>query len=170
MYLLKVDRSLSGRVSPFRYLRIDVYLPLPAAFRSLSRLSSALSAKASTLRSYSLHFNWYSVINWVFVLLCSQLFLVSVNLSIDSLGCLYLTFLIRKDMFQWDLPFSPTINRSREGGIRLMSLYNQPSIQASLMSVCLQTLAILIAFFCSVLSFQGAYFYICKTLSSYYLS
>ena len=42
-------------VSPFRYLRIIVYLPLPAAFRSLSRLSSALSAKASTLRSYQLN-------------------------------------------------------------------------------------------------------------------
>ena len=39
-------------VSPFRYLRIDGYLLLPAAFRSLSRLSSALSAKASTLRSF----------------------------------------------------------------------------------------------------------------------
>ena len=45
-------RSLSCRVSPFRDLRINVYLPLPAAFRSLSRLSSALSAKASTLRSF----------------------------------------------------------------------------------------------------------------------
>ena len=32
------------RVSPFRYLRISGYLLLPAAFRSLSRLSSALSA------------------------------------------------------------------------------------------------------------------------------
>ena len=42
-------------VSPFRYLRIDGYLLLPAAFRSLSRLSSALSAKASTLRSCSLN-------------------------------------------------------------------------------------------------------------------
>ena len=41
-------------VPPFRYLRITVYLPLPAAFRSLSRLSSALSAKASALRSFSL--------------------------------------------------------------------------------------------------------------------
>ena len=41
-------------VSPFRYLRIVGYLLLPEAFRSLSRLSSALSAKASTLRSYSL--------------------------------------------------------------------------------------------------------------------
>jgi hypothetical protein len=42
-------------VSPFRYLRIYGYLLLPEAFRSLSRLSSALSAKASTLRSYSLN-------------------------------------------------------------------------------------------------------------------
>ena len=42
------------QVSPFRYLRIDGYLLLPAAFRSLSRLSSALSAKASTLRSFLL--------------------------------------------------------------------------------------------------------------------
>ena len=36
-------------VPPFRYLRIAGYLPLPAAFRSLSRLSSACSAKASAL-------------------------------------------------------------------------------------------------------------------------
>ena len=48
------DWSPSSRVSPFRHLRIKDYLLLPAAFRSLSRLSSALSAKASTLRSYSL--------------------------------------------------------------------------------------------------------------------
>ena len=48
------DRSSSGRVSPFRHPRIDGYLLLPVAFRSLSRLSSALSAKASTLRSYLL--------------------------------------------------------------------------------------------------------------------
>ena len=49
------DQGLPGRVSPFRYLRISGYLLLPAAFRSLSRLSSALSAKASTLRSYYLN-------------------------------------------------------------------------------------------------------------------
>ncbi len=35
---------LSRRVSPFRHLRITAHLQLPAAFRSLSRLSSALSA------------------------------------------------------------------------------------------------------------------------------
>ena len=42
-------------VSPFRYPRIIEYLLLPVAFRSLSRLSSALSAKASTLRSFQLN-------------------------------------------------------------------------------------------------------------------
>ena len=43
--------GLLRRVSPFRDPRIRAYLQLPAAFRSLSRLSSALSAKASTLCS-----------------------------------------------------------------------------------------------------------------------
>ena len=46
--------SLSMRVSPFRHPRIIGYLHLPAAFRSLSRLSSALSAKASSLCSFML--------------------------------------------------------------------------------------------------------------------
>ncbi len=49
--------SPSSRVSPFRHLRIKDYLHLPAAFRSLSRLSSALSAKASTLRSFLLDYS-----------------------------------------------------------------------------------------------------------------
>ena len=44
-------RSFSCRVAPFRNLRVIGYLPLSAAFRSLSRLSSAPSAKASALRS-----------------------------------------------------------------------------------------------------------------------
>ena len=46
--------SLSTWVSPFRDPWIAGYLLLPTAFRSLSRLSSALSAKASTLRSFLL--------------------------------------------------------------------------------------------------------------------
>ena len=49
---LHADRGSLCRVSPFRYLRIIGYVLLPEAFRSLSRLSSALSAKASTLRPY----------------------------------------------------------------------------------------------------------------------
>ena len=40
------------RVSPFGYLRINAYLQLPEAFRSLSRPSSAPDAKAFPLRSY----------------------------------------------------------------------------------------------------------------------
>ena len=46
------DRGLLCRVSPFRNRWIKGYLLLPNAYRSLSRLSSALSAKASTLRPY----------------------------------------------------------------------------------------------------------------------
>ena len=41
-------------VSPFGYLRIYGYLLLPAAFRSLSRPSSAPSARASALRPFCL--------------------------------------------------------------------------------------------------------------------
>ena len=47
-----VDTVLPYRVSPFGYLRINAYLQLPEAFRSLSRPSSAPDAKAFPLRSY----------------------------------------------------------------------------------------------------------------------
>ena len=61
------DRGFLCRVSPFRNLRVNGYLLLTVAYRSLSRLSSALSAKASTLRSLYLDllilaFSIYSVI------------------------------------------------------------------------------------------------------------
>ena len=52
MYWRMDDRGLLCRVSPFGHLRVTGYLLLTAAFRSLSRPSSALSAKASTLRSF----------------------------------------------------------------------------------------------------------------------
>ena len=55
MYLPYSDYSCS-RVAPFRNLRVTGYLLLTAAYRSLSRLSSALSAKASTLRPFLLFF------------------------------------------------------------------------------------------------------------------
>ena len=48
------DRVWLCRVSPFGYLRINAYLQLPEAFRSLSRPSSAPDAKAFPLRSSSL--------------------------------------------------------------------------------------------------------------------
>ena len=49
------DRFLICRVSPFGNLRIDAYVPLPEAYRSLSRPSSAPDAKAFPLRSFSLN-------------------------------------------------------------------------------------------------------------------
>ena len=49
-----MHRVYPMRVSPFRHPRLSGYLLLPAAFRSLSRLSSAPSAKASALRPFCL--------------------------------------------------------------------------------------------------------------------
>ena len=50
-YLFMYEYLLCSRwVPPFGYLRINVHVQLPVAFRSLSRPSSAPSAKASTLR------------------------------------------------------------------------------------------------------------------------
>ena len=54
------DRLLICRVSPFGNLRIDAYVPLPEAYRSLSRPSSAPDAKAFPLRSFSLKLHWFS--------------------------------------------------------------------------------------------------------------
>ena len=49
------DGGILHRVSPFRYLRIYACLQLPAAFRSLPRLSSAPGAKASAPRPFLLN-------------------------------------------------------------------------------------------------------------------
>ena len=49
-------QGLPAWVSPFRNLRIKGYKHLPAAYRSLLRLSSALSAKASALCPFCLTF------------------------------------------------------------------------------------------------------------------
>ena len=58
-----------GRVSPFRYPRINAYSQLPAAFRSVLRLSSPLIAKASTkcpylsLDSYNISISLFAFTN-----------------------------------------------------------------------------------------------------------
>ena len=54
MYSVYVPWFFTMGVSSFGYLRIEAYLQLPAAFRSLSRPSSAPDAKAFTLCSCSL--------------------------------------------------------------------------------------------------------------------
>jgi hypothetical protein len=55
-----ISRSAPGWVAPFGHLRIKGYLHLPEAFRSLSRPSSPLRAKASTIRSYVISVVSYS--------------------------------------------------------------------------------------------------------------
>ena len=54
------DWILSSRVAPFGYPRINGYLLLPEAFRSLSRPSSAPDAKAFPLRSFQLDLSPFS--------------------------------------------------------------------------------------------------------------
>ena len=54
-----VPRFFTVGVSPFGNPRIEAYLQLPAAYRSLSRPSSAPDAKAFTLRSCSLELLLY---------------------------------------------------------------------------------------------------------------
>ena len=51
---MQVTGVLLQWVSPFGNLRIEGYLHLPEAYRSLSRPSSAPDAKAFPLRSYQL--------------------------------------------------------------------------------------------------------------------
>ncbi len=50
----RVTAYYGCRVSPFGHLRITAYVRLPEAFRSLSRPSSPVRAKASTVRPFPL--------------------------------------------------------------------------------------------------------------------
>ena len=59
MYSVYVPWFFTMGVSSFGYLRIEAYLQLPAAFRSLSRPSSAPDAKAFTLCSCSLELSFF---------------------------------------------------------------------------------------------------------------
>ena len=65
MYSVYASRFFTVRVSSFGYLRIEAYLQLPAAFRSLSRPSSAPDAKAFTLCSCSLELPSFKFSLWI---------------------------------------------------------------------------------------------------------
>ena len=76
-------------VSPFGYLRINGYLLLPEAFRSLSRPSSALSAKASTLRPSCLTFSMSSSLIYGLpsaIALASGVFLMNCSAPLIAFG------------------------------------------------------------------------------------
>ena len=84
-------------VSPFRNQRVIGYLLLTAAYRSLSRLSSALSAKASTLRPFLLNLPSYRSVwnmmwflfDWIFRFLRAFIFMnLIVWIFVKYFGCL----------------------------------------------------------------------------------
>ena len=88
-------------VSPFRYLRLIGYLLLPEAFRSLSRLSSALSAKASTLRSFLLGHSdiialtsdgWCCLVCFYFIAVFLQRLVSSLSYVLRILDVSYMQF------------------------------------------------------------------------------
>ena len=88
-------------VSPFRHLRLIGYLLLPEAFRSLSRLSSALSAKASTLRSFLLGHSdiialtsdgWCCLVCFYFIAVFLQRLVSSLSYVLRILDVSYMQF------------------------------------------------------------------------------
>ena len=117
-----------SRVSPFRDPWIEGYLHLPMAYRSLSRLSSALSAKASTLRSLQLDQMLFSKLRHI--ALCHlagfvSLFYIDVT-RYPRMSC-YISFLQTFDTLRFLIQYSvfkvQTRNlrfRSGDGGIRTL--------------------------------------------------
>ena len=106
-------------VSPFRYLRLFGYLLLPVAFRSLSRLSSALSAKASTLRSFLLD-----------LFRC-----IALHLSLSQLLSLLMLIRTYKNFrFYLGLLFSDVLNFSLKEYFQLSLLYEVFKVQNFLQS------------------------------------
>ena len=127
-------------VSPFRYLRIMAYLQLPEAFRSLSRLSSALSAKASALRSYSLNqafryfFQYPEYSRLAYRLYTSSL----ICLQISFFRCLFQMFSFQGTIFRSAGFFPPAMGTSglepptsRLSGVRSNLLSYAPSQDSS---------------------------------------
>ena len=99
MYSHMDGQGFPGRVAPFRYLRLNGCVPLPAAFRSLPRLSSALSAKASALCPYQLDllYIWHGIaLPSICMLLFQQLSFLRLVLIIALViifGCLAYIYL-----------------------------------------------------------------------------
>ena len=62
--LLADTMSSTQWVAPFGYLRINLYVPIPATFRSLSRPSSPLRAQAFPIRPYFAYVPPYTSGTW----------------------------------------------------------------------------------------------------------
>ena len=110
------------RIAPFGHLRIDVCLPLPAAFRSLPRPSSAPNAKAFALRPFTLyhsflvHFRVLSTICSIFYptfrissscrfFVLTRSFLICILLSVILFSSCFLLFCSLKNRYQKIIPY-----------------------------------------------------------------
>ena len=85
---IRVKVPLTWWVSPFGYPRINAYSQLPVAFRSVSRPSSPLIAKASTKCSYH-SLDSSLCINNLLSILLSKIFYPFIFLT--NKGILYFT-------------------------------------------------------------------------------
>ena len=63
-------------VAPFGYLRINLYVPIPATFRSLSRPSSPLRAQAFPIRPYLAYCTFVFLMSLLLIIASSQQFLI----------------------------------------------------------------------------------------------
>ena len=111
---LTVTGHCPSRVPPFGNSRIKAYLQLPSTYRSLSRPSSAISALASTLRSYSLDLASSAYITLLRLLRCDANCLICVLSSSSTL----LTGIFRASLsdFFAEISFFP-VQFSRCGGL-----------------------------------------------------
>ena len=104
------------RVSPFGYLRIFVYVPLPAAFRCLLRPSSVSSAKASTVRPYLLNhiscvFAFQGLLSYCFFLNFTLMNILSSTFVLDLHVFCYSVFKDRRFSSGFALAL-PKLNRN----------------------------------------------------------
>ena len=119
MYSLCSDGGSLRRVAPFRYPRITGYLLLTVAFRSLSRLSSALSAKAFTLCPLSLDLR-------MLVRILPTFGVASLTHGLISSHCHHQELLLRSKLDSASLHLA-----------RIVALYGCPASLASKLAVCL---------------------------------
>ena len=73
---LRCNMSSTCWVAPFGYLRIKLYVPIPATFRSLSRPSSPLRAQAYPIRPYLAYYTFVFLMSLLLIIASSQQFLI----------------------------------------------------------------------------------------------
>ena len=73
---LRCNMSSTCWVAPFGYLRIKLYVPIPATFRSLSRPSSPLRAQAFPIRPYLAYYTFVFLMSLLLIIASSQQFLI----------------------------------------------------------------------------------------------